>query len=366
MRPLTRVLMTADAVGGVWSYSLQLAGLLAGRGVQVVLATMGPGPADAQREEASRVAGLELRTSTFALEWMQNPWSDLRRAGSWLLELEREIAPDVIHLNGYAHAALSWQAPVLIVAHSCVASWWNAVHRSKPPVEWDIYIQTVRAGLLAADRIAAPTRAMRDALVRFYGAGADATIIHNCRPANRWQPAPKEPFVLSAGRAWDEAKNIATLDAAAEHLPWPVRVAGATTGPASGDYRPAHIDALGLLSPEDLAQLMGRAAIYALPARYEPFGLSVLEAALSGCALVLGDIQSLRENWNGVAKFVAPDDVDGLRRAIRELIEYPAERDELAHAARRRAELFSPEQHRDAYYALYEEMAAAGRQRVVA
>src|SRR5688500_13204852 len=100
MRPLTRVLMTADAVGGVWNYSLQLAGLLAGRGVQVVLATMGPGPSDAQREEASRVAGLESRTSTFALEWMQNPWSDLRRAGSWLLELEREIAPDVIHLNG--------------------------------------------------------------------------------------------------------------------------------------------------------------------------------------------------------------------------------------------------------------------------
>ncbi len=33
-----------------------------------------------------------------------------------------------------------------------------------------------------------------------------------------------------------------------------------------------------------------------LPARYEPFGLSVLEAALSGCALVLGDIPSLRES----------------------------------------------------------------------
>jgi hypothetical protein len=45
-----------------------------------------------------------------------------------------------------------------------------------------------------------------------------------------------------------------------------------------------------------------------LPARYEPFGLSVLEAALSGCALVPGDIASLRGNWDGVAEFVCPDD----------------------------------------------------------
>ena len=35
-----------------------------------------------------------------------------------------------------------------------------------------------------------------------------------------------------------------------------------------------------------------------LPARYEPFGLSILEAALSGCALVLGDLPSLRELWD--------------------------------------------------------------------
>ena len=59
-----------------------------------------------------------------------------------------------------------------------------------------------------------------------------------------------------------------------------------------------------------------RAAIYALPARYEPFGLSALEAALSGCALVLGDIPSLREVWGDAAVFVPPDDAGGLRDAL--------------------------------------------------
>ena len=36
-----RVLMTADTVGGVWTYALDLARKLAGRGCEVTLATMG-------------------------------------------------------------------------------------------------------------------------------------------------------------------------------------------------------------------------------------------------------------------------------------------------------------------------------------
>ena len=45
-----KLLMTADAVGGVWSYSLELARALAPHGVEIVLATMGPPPTGAQRE----------------------------------------------------------------------------------------------------------------------------------------------------------------------------------------------------------------------------------------------------------------------------------------------------------------------------
>ena len=73
---------------------------------------------------------------------------------------------------------------------------------------------------------------------------------------------------------------------------------------------------LGRLAPADLASWLGRAAIYALPARYEPFGLSILEAALAGCALVLGDIDSLRELWDGCALFVPPEDDDALAEAL--------------------------------------------------
>jgi glycosyltransferase involved in cell wall biosynthesis len=71
--------------------------------------------------------------------------------------------------------------------------------------------------------------------------------------------------------------------------------------------------ALGNLPRENLRYWYACASIYVLPARYEPFGLTILEAALSGCALVLGGIESLKENWAQAAIFINPADRIALR-----------------------------------------------------
>lgn len=353
-----RVLMTADTIGGVWNYALELARALAPFGTEVTLATMGRQRSRSQVDESTGVPGLEVRESTFALEWMPDPWDDVARAGNWLLDLERELGPDVVHLNGYAHAALPWSVPVLVVAHSCVLSWWKAVKGHEAPAEWHRYRDAVAAGLRAADLVAAPSFAMRDALVEHYGAAHDALVIPNARRADEWVPArPKQPFVFSAGRLWDEAKNLRALDAAAARVPWPVFVAGDTRTPHDAGVASRHAHALGPLAPRDLARWMSRAAIYALPARYEPFGLSVLEAALSECALVLGDIPSLRELWRGAAVFVAPGDEAALARALGALAAHPHLRTRLARLARQRAFALTPERQRDGYLAAYGMMA---------
>jgi glycosyltransferase involved in cell wall biosynthesis len=91
-----------------------------------------------------------------------------------------------------------------------------------------------------------------------------------------------------------------------------------------------------------LAERLATSAIYALPARYEPFGLSALEAGLSGCALVLGDIPTLREVWGAAAMFVPPDDHAALAETLDGLISNSALRADLAQRARSRAENFSP------------------------
>jgi glycosyltransferase involved in cell wall biosynthesis len=159
--------------------------------------------------------------------------------------------------------------------------------------------------------------------------------------------------VFAAGRLWDEAKNLVALDAVAEHLPWPVRVAGSCIAPHGGMIRPRWAHALGEIGAREVSREMATAAIYALPARYEPFGLSILEAALSGCALVLGDIASLRETWGANAIYVPPEDTAALRSALMRLIAQPAEREALGRAARRRALEFHPQRMAQGYLRAY-------------
>ena len=357
MHPLPRkVLMTADTMGGVWTYALELARGLAEQGIEVALATMGSPMSELQREMAGRVPRLKVFESAYKLEWMEDPWRDVERAGDWLLGLEERFSPDLIHLNGYAHAALPWNAPKLVAGHSCVLSWWEAVKGSAAPEEWDRYGEEVRAGLAAADLVVAPSSAMMSALVRHYGPLPRTRVIYNGRDVRQFRPTTKEPILFSAGRLWDEAKNLEALERVAPNLPWPVFVAGENHHPDGGEARPHHTRLLGRLSQRALAAWLGRSSIYVLPARSEPFGLSVLEAALAGCALVLGDIPSLRELWRNRAVFVPPDDPEALEDAIVRLIEDPDRRNTLAAGARSRAIERTPERMVEGYLAAYAEV----------
>lgn len=346
--------MTADTVGGVWTYALELVAALAPFGVEVTLATMG-GPLSAdQRAAAARVGNLTVRESRYRLEWMEAPWGDVRDAGTWLAALEAEVQPDLVHLNSYAHGALDWQVPVLVVGHSCVLSWFAAVKGEVPYAQWQQYHRAVARGLRRADRVAAPTAAMRDALRTHYGAFGTGSVVYNGRAASDFPPREKEPFILCAGRLWDAAKNVKALHAVAPALAWPVCVAGAERHPDGGSIRLENVELLGRLAPSELARWMGRASIFALPARYEPFGLTPLEAGLAGCALVLGDIPSLREVWGEAALFVPPDDHAALARTLRQLIDDRRMRRRMQRRARQRALAFTPERMAHGYLKIYD------------
>lgn len=356
------ILMTADTIGGVWNYALELARALAPYGVRVDLAAMGGMPSPAQREAAQKVPGLELFASPYKLIWMEDPWTDVEEAGAWLLALAARLRPALIHLNDFAHGALPWPAPVLMAGHSCVSSWWQAVRGEPAPVEWNRYRRAVTAGLRAADLVVAPTRAMLEALNAFYGPLPENRVIYNARSRKNYRPGLKEPFILSAGRLWDQAKNVAALARVAPDLAWPVRIAGETHHPDGGRVSWPGVDLLGALPPAELADWYGRASVYSLPARYEPFGLSALEAALCGCALVLGDVPTLREVWRDAALFVPPDDTGGLRRTLQSLIDNPVLRDDYARRAQARAAFFTPKKmardYLDAYDSLIRRHAA--------
>ncbi|MEZ2416446.1 glycosyltransferase family 4 protein [Luteibacter sp. RCC_6_2] len=315
-----RVMMSTDAVGGVWTFALELAEGLGRHGIEVLLAVLGPAPDGGRLRAATRIPGLQIAHRDYPLEWMREANDENQdAAGRWLLDLAHGFDPDVIHLNHFCHGALEWPAPCVVVAHSCVATWYEYVRRTPPGSEWDDYRRRVATGLAGATLVVAPTQSMLDDLQRIYGELGKTSVVHNGRRPDAFPAARKQPFALCAARAWDEAKNVAALDAAAPQVRWPIRVAGDVRHPEGGNARFEHVELLGALGESRMANQFAHAAIYVLPARYEPFGLSVLEAAFAGCALVLGDIPSLRELWHDTAYYVPPDDPQAIAHAINTL-----------------------------------------------
>lgn len=350
---LQRVLMTADAVGGVWTYTIDLCRGLANYGVDVIVLSMGRLPSEQQMQEASDLPNVTLIAKDYRLEWMKGCEADLELSGDLLLALEQQFHPDIVHLNTYWHATLPLQAPRLLAAHSCVPSWWAACRGTPLPEEWANYVLWLNQAVAMADMVVGPSAAYLREFQRLHGPVSRWRLIRNGRDPSLFRTATKRNLVLAAGRLWDEAKNISAVCDAAGGLEVPVLVAGDETGP-HGECAPhSNVEFLGRLTPDELATKLAVASIFVSPARYEPFGLTILEAALSSCALILGDISSLRELWDGAALFVDPCDAGELRSALRNLCENPGLAADLGARANARAGRYSLEKMAQSYHQTY-------------
>jgi glycosyltransferase involved in cell wall biosynthesis len=349
-----RVMMTSDAVGGVWVYSTMLARKLCRRGHQVVLVTLGPEPRSDQLRPIRNTPGLRVEVTDLALEWTDPEGADLPRARERLVAIERRVRPDLVHLNGYREASAGWTVPVIVAAHSCVRSWWRACRGGEPDESrWQRYIANVEAGLRDADAWVAPTASFRADVHALYSPRSSGRVIWNGVSAITL-PADKKPFVLAAGRLWDEAKNISVLSDVAPHLAWPIRAAGPLVSAAARTGQTVRgVDALGEVPRPELLGLAQRASICVAPALYEPFGLAVLEAASTGCALVLSDIPTFRELWDGAALFIDPRDSGSIGAALAHLIADDAARARMQHRALVRSRRYALPRMVEEYQDLY-------------
>jgi len=285
----------------------------------------------------------------------------VRAAGRALADLARGRGVDLVHLNAPAYAAtVDFPVPVAGVAHSCVGTWWKAVRGSAPPpADFRWRMELVAEGYRACRALLAPSRAFAAATAGCYGLPA-SELVHNGRAVPEVAPAElAPPSVLTAGRLWDEGKNVAALDAAAGRLRLPVAAAGPLTGP-NGEVRAfPNLQHLGTLDETALAARLAGRPIFVSAALYEPFGLAVLEAAQAGCALVLSDIPTFRELWAGVAAFVRPHDHQALAEAVEALAESAPLRERYGTAAAARARRYSLSAMTDGVLAAYRRLAPA-------
>jgi glycosyltransferase involved in cell wall biosynthesis len=335
-----RLLLVTDAVGGVWVYSLELARALEPLGVETILTVTGPQPSAEQRAAAGDI---RLIDTGLPLEWLDSDQVQIVNAGKALALIAAREGADVVQTSSAALlAGGAFEQPCVAVQHSCVATWWAAVKGTPLPPEFAWRRDLVAQGLAKADAVVAPSRAFAAATERAYGLHR-VFAVHNGRTAQDVRALPQGNFVFTAGRLWDEGKNVCTLDRAAARIDAPFQAAGATKGPNGASVALNHLVTLGALDERRIAGLLAARPVYASAALYEPFGLSVLEAAQAGCALLLSDIATHRELWDGAAIFVDPSDASAFAAAANRLIDDRKERERLGARARKHSARYSPD-----------------------
>jgi glycosyltransferase involved in cell wall biosynthesis len=94
----------------------------------------------------------------------------------------------------------------------------------------------------------------------------------------------------------------------------------------TGDLPPvAHskIKHFGFVQPADLEPILGKAGVFILPSRFEPWGVVAHEYAASGFPLILSEAVGakeafLREGKNGFS--FAPQDIEGLKKVLKKVM----------------------------------------------
>lgn len=334
--------MTADP--GTWPQTASLARSLHEVGVEVVIAGLA-GPLRAP----PYVLRAAVHESSWRVEWMPEPWQDLASAGDWIAALAERYAPDLVHLAHPGLAARPWGRPVVVAAHGCALSWWEATRGRPASSGWDLYYAHMARGLHAATVVVAPTRSFLQALTRQYGPLPDARVVPYALEAGLVPTSHETPFVLGLPGVWDDAIGRDLLDRAASRLAVPVWALG------GGAEAPRH---LRFADNADgwavVARWLVRRPIVVQSARYDPFGWHALQAGALGCPLVLADLPSLREVWGDAACFVDPHDEEALVELLDALATVEELRSAMAERARRRAATFTIARARAGWLSAYE------------
>ena len=153
------------------------------------------------------------------------------------------------------------------------------------------------------------------------------------------------PYVLSVGTI-EPRKGLDTLAAAVtglrdRHPDVTLVLAGPTGWLSVPGLDGPGVRRLGKVDEPTLDALYRRAELFALPSRYEGFGLPVLEAMARGCPVIASDATALPEVVGDAGRLVPPGDVPGWTAAIDDLLGDAGLRADLAARGLRRAAEFS-------------------------
>ena len=352
-----RILLTTDTVGGVWTFTRALASELLRRDHTVGLASFGRAPSADQSAWCNRMmsesSNFVFQAFELPLEWM--PENDrVYDAGlSLLLPMVDKFHPNVVHSSQFCFGSLPLDLPVVVTAHSDVMSWGAACRPGGlDESAWlTRYCGLVERGLAGASAVVAPTHWMLSALQENFEVAGTSQVIGNGLSLAAYEGGPRLLQAVSAGRLWDEGKNLSLLTKVVSTIP--IVVAGEREYLSTGALlETGGVTMLGALGEEALLALFRKSAMYVAPSVYEPFGLAPLEAALCGCALLLNDIPSLREVWGESALYFSG--ATGLEALLESVGRGELKLEDAQAGVMMRARRMTAQRMTDSYVELYE------------
>jgi glycosyltransferase involved in cell wall biosynthesis len=247
------------------------------------------------------------------------------------------------------------------------------------PVDRRIYAWKFRSAAARADLVVAISEQTRRDLVERYGVapGRIRVVYQGCHPAFQATPAPgadeavarqlglPDRYLLSVGTV-ERRKNLGLVVKALSGLPdVPLLVVGRETEYAAEVRREARrlgvegrIRFMKGLSLEGLAALYRRCTVFLYPSRFEGFGIPIIEALFCGAPVVTTAGGVFPEAGGPGSAYLAPDDVEGLRRTLAELLADQGRRAAMAAAGLRHARRFSDQAVAEGLGRVYQEVMA--------
>lgn len=378
LRVAMNFLFMGEAAGGIGRYARELTGALlrVEPGTRIVCVVGRDAPAD-------------LREEPWAgdVEWLRVPLAmgirppfhvAFQLAGLPLPGLRRRV--DVIHSPANVGPLVSPRVPAVTTLHDLV--WFHF------PEEWEDLRTARRVRRIAvrcarrADRVLAISETSRDDFLRTIALDPRrvdvAPLGARLEPAAEPTPEPElrrqlelaaRPIVLCVSQK-RPYKNQAALVRALPQLGDAALVLPGAPTAYEGELRALaarlgvadRVRLLDWVSDADLEGLYRAAACFALPTRFEGFGLPVIEAMARGVPVACSNAWSLPEVAGDGALLFDPDDDAAVAAAVRRLLDDRDYARRLAERGRERARGFGWERTAEATLASYRR-AIAGRAR---
>lgn len=267
---------------------------------------------------------------------------------------------DLVHIPHYVVPQLI-PRPIVVTVHDIIQLFYPPRRRT---LQATLYLRfMMRSALRRSRRVITVSRTSRRDLINLFGADPDRVDVVPNGVDERLAERPPEQQLDDVKQRYDlrpplvlvvandkPHKNLDVvlrsfhLACRTKSLPGQLVLVGGVGGdhPLTRRARALGLDGrvrgLGRVSQSDLHALYHLSAVLLHPARYEGFGLPVLEAMRCGLPVVTSNVGAMRDLGEGAARLVNPLDVAEVAGALeRVLVDDPLRR-RMIEAGRRRAE----------------------------